>query len=326
MVGPCSGMDLRSSRGSISTGVQGNGVMSADDDMVMRQVLLDPMLTFIDCSLRTLSLADIIKACHSFYTLGEISKARDVLWKYGNETILPSFKRRRDSPNYTESQKTTEDVVKGMSMLDGAGKMPEFAVSPAALTRIPKASPQDASIPSLCAKGWVCLVGGSLLWMSWNGRSRAPPFNESTLDHFFVSDMIFPDISSYFSLHEGDNLSDHSLLVMRLKVGCQYHQFNTRSNRPSNAWHRASDNSIAEYKRVLALLLTEIPIPDAALRCPDPEYCSHREAIALYSVSINAACMAAAEACIPPAKKKKISGWAEHVAPFKEKSVIWHRI
>ncbi|ELT96178.1 hypothetical protein CAPTEDRAFT_185974 [Capitella teleta] len=99
--------------------------------------------------------------------------------------------------------------------------------------------------------------------------------------------------------------------------------FNTRSNRPSIAWHRASDNSIAEYKRVLALLLTEIPIPDAALRCPDQEYCSHREAIALYSVSINAAGMAAAEAFLRRRRKRYR---AEHVAPFKEMSVIWHRI
>lgn len=146
------------------------------------------------------------------------------------------------------------------------------------------------------------------------------------LDHFFVSDMIACDISSYYAVHDGDNLSDHSPVVMRLDIGCQFQQGTPRSHVPKVAWHRATDQNIGEYKQILAMLLNTVECPYDAMDCETPNSCEHRGEIDAYIRNLNAACLAASEVCIPKSRKKRIAGWSEQVKRFKEKSIFWHRI
>ena len=157
-------------------------------------------------------------------------------------------------------------------------------------------------------------------------QSRVAPFNVSILDHFFVSESLLQDIFSVEVLHEGDNLSDHCPLFLRLNIGCHHQQFTAKNHPPKLAWHRATEQNIVEYKQLLALLLSEIHLPHAAFQCEDPAVCTHRDELKQFSTNVNAACMAASLACIPKTKKRKVAGWTERVARFKEKSILWHRI
>ena len=156
--------------------------------------------------------------------------------------------------------------------------------------------------------------------------SRSSPVSKSVIDHFFVSDTIASVISSVHSVHDGDNLSDHVPVVLRLNIGCQFQLSDSRVYTPKHAWHRASDENLAEYKRVMTVLLESIEPPFGPLTCDDPNNCDHRREIDDHVSFLNAACMAASEVCIPKSKRKRVAGWSEHVSRFKEKSIFWHRI
>jgi len=39
---------------------------------------------------------------------------------------------------------------------------------------------------------------------------------------FIVSESLTGTVSDYFAIHEGDNMSNHSLIVMNIKLDVQY--------------------------------------------------------------------------------------------------------
>ena len=137
--------------------------------------------------------------------------------------------------------------------------------------------------------------------------SRVFPFSTSVIDHFFVSDLVASEISSLHSIHDGDNLSDHSPIALHLNIGCQFQHISPRVHLPKPAWHRASAENLGEYKHVLAVLLGTIECPLGALYCDTPHLCEHRGEIDAYITSINAACLAASEVCIPKSKRKRLT-------------------
>jgi len=78
--------------------------------------------------------------------------------------------------------------------------------------------------------------------------------------------------------------------------------------------------------------LHNIDLPYAALLRSDfmCSKCDHRNAISLYAEAITDGCLSAADSCIPrtchPHKSGRIPRWTERVAPFREKSLFWHKL
>ena len=83
---------------------------------------------------------------------------------------------------------------------------------------------------------------------------------------------------------------------------------------------------------VLSYKLHHIHLPSAAILCNDL-LCTNRDhidAISAYADAISDACLSAANGCIPHTchqhSKGRIPGWSERVDPFRQKSLLWHKI
>ena len=78
---------------------------------------------------------------------------------------------------------------------------------------------------------------------------------KSLIDHFVVTYNLLPIVISYKSLHDGDNLSDHSVLSVELSVNIEYaHEQINPAYVPQ--WKKATCDQINEhdeYKRMLDL-------------------------------------------------------------------------
>ena len=157
-------------------------------------------------------------------------------------------------------------------------------------------------------------------------RSRVPPFSSATLDHFLVCDTLQREIVSFRVLHEGDNLSDHCPVILELNLSFVGSAMQPRTHVPRIAWHRAKEQDITDYRRVLTTLLTNVTLPRDAALCTDPATCTHATQLEEHATLIKAACMAAGWASIPRTRKKGVAGWTDMVKPSKERSIFWHRL
>ena len=116
------------------------------------EVTLDPVLTYVIFSLDNSPAENIGRVCSEFYSLEELLRAKEILWKVGDKDALPQYIRRRDSPSRSEIDATVEDIINGMQILDSAGKIPNIAVGPAGLNRIPKSKPAETCTISICER------------------------------------------------------------------------------------------------------------------------------------------------------------------------------
>lgn len=153
------------------------------------------------------------------------------------------------------------------------------------------------------------------------------------LDHFILSGVLFDEaIISADALHDGDNLSDHDPIILKLCLDSKYVSLVERIHCDKIAWHKANDCHIAEYKLSLQSLLSCITIPVEAIACHDPlcKNVNHSLELNTYASAITDACITAANINIPhtgwAGGRKPIPGWTEHVEPVRNKSVFWHKI
>lgn len=126
--------------------------------------------------------------------------------------------------------------------------------------------------------------------------------SKSVIDHFMVSQNLSDSILSYQVLHDGDNLSDHSALVLCLDISIQYHASEQeRSNQfcPHPLWRRATDEQLCNYRDTLNVLLNTIPLPEQLLHCENMICEIHRGDTSKYYDAIIKACVQATELCIP---------------------------
>ena len=156
----------------------------------------------------------------------------------------------------------------------------------------------------------------------------------SVLDHFVVSSVVFDScISSIGVMHDADNHSDHDPMQLTLHMdwNCRLNASSERAFHSRPAWFRASANQIDMYKNKLRDNVNSITLPTAALLCNDVWCCNaqHGETLKKYSSDIIRCCIEAASCTIPhtsTGKGKPVPGWDEYVAPFREKSILWHKM
>ena len=150
--------------------------------------------------------------------------------------------------------------------------------------------------------------------------------SQSIIDHFLISDQLSQCVLKYESIHEGDNLSDHCPLVLELNVLVDYDVPRPRCYVRKPNWKTATDVDILAYKGRLHSLLENINIPRSILYCTDLLCKTHGHDIDSYYNDIISACDTAASRCIPASGKFRLAGWNDHVKPYRDQSIFWHRL
>ena len=151
----------------------------------------------------------------------------------------------------------------------------------------------------------------------------------SILDHFLLSGSLYENsVSNVSVLHEIDNSSDHEPIVLQLSLEVKCIGFCQRIHTPHVSWVKATDSDCSNYRSTLSHLLNCIALPVDTLLCTDLmcRDVSHFNAMNAYAKNITAACLNAAESCIPHTCSRKSSGrlpgWSERVHPLRDKSLF----
>ena len=155
----------------------------------------------------------------------------------------------------------------------------------------------------------------------------------SYIDHFLLSPILFDTaVLDSRAIHSVDNTSDHEPLILQLNFKTDILQVNDKTHVARPSWVRAKARDIENYRTLLSDQLRSVYLPVEALACSNLQ-CSneaHLRDIDLYSLSLNKACVTAAENAIPfsspPALGGRIPGWNERAKPLREKSILWHNI
>ena len=157
----------------------------------------------------------------------------------------------------------------------------------------------------------------------------------SILDHFMMDSELLKVVQDAGALHLGDNLSRHSPIMIKLKLGLLPKREKVevaKLRRP--AWYKAGEVEREAFKLEMRIRLQMLNMPEC-LHCTDPhckaeDHSSSRDG---YMLDVMGALIECSHSTIPMAggkevkqKQESIPGWNEMVEPHKEKAVLWHSI
>ena len=155
--------------------------------------------------------------------------------------------------------------------------------------------------------------------------------NKSCIDHFIVSKNLSSHVESYKVLHEGDNLSDHSPIVLGLAIPVDYASNKTPQQCKSKSqWFRSSSVDKNYYKFCLDSSLSKLGLPINAICC-SVYGCSninHQEEIQQFHDDIYSSCVNASVQAIPQSSSssKSVPGWNDIVEEHRERALFWHQL
>jgi hypothetical protein len=158
----------------------------------------------------------------------------------------------------------------------------------------------------------------------------------SFIYHFIVSAAVNESfLDTCFVKHDGENLSDHDPIVMSLNIDWNFIARAPRHYTDKCIWHKASEQSLLMYKHVLKPNLSAVQLPIDAITCHDVA-CNNKTHFSTLnddSIALINACLEAASHATPRNSRSNgdrcsafLPGWNEHVAPLRDKSVLWHDI
>ena len=150
--------------------------------------------------------------------------------------------------------------------------------------------------------------------------------SKSIVDHFFLSELLFLSINEYRSLDDGDNLSDHSPLLLKLSIPVVATQSLLKSEFHKKAsWNRATENDLNRYRSALRERLTTLEVPHHVMQCN--ELCrAHDAEIEQYHNNIIEICLESADRAIPKCRKRAKAAWLELVKPSQNEAIFWNKI
>ena len=154
--------------------------------------------------------------------------------------------------------------------------------------------------------------------------------SRSCLDHFIVSDSLYDSITKCHVLHDGDNLSDHSVVYLVVAVDVTHSIVETEFVNKT-LWWKATNEHLQTYMSNLDNLLSQINIPVDTIACRDRTcmIAVHSDDIQKYHDDIIRCCLDASQH-IPVSQNKPsqagIPGWNEHVRQYRESAMFWHRL
>ena len=104
--------------------------------------------------------------------------------------------------------------------------------------------------------------------------------------HFLVNERLVLLVAECRVLHSGDNMSRHSPIPLKLRVGDIPIRKKVCSSVPRRtAWNKATQENIEQYKDDLKDKLDEMLLPDSMScvdsHCRDPAHSSDRESVML---------------------------------------------
>ena len=103
--------------------------------------------------------------------------------------------------------------------------------------------------------------------------------NKSLIDHLCVSKRIFESVISFVRCDDGDNLSDHLPLILKISTKINYDgslDNNNECQKVKINWGDANEQNIEDYIICLDKLLNEIDIPFNALNCLNVKCTLHK--------------------------------------------------
>ena len=154
----------------------------------------------------------------------------------------------------------------------------------------------------------------------------------SVIDHFILSENLFAGVSEYYSLHDGDNTSDHQPVLLHLPVRTECIDRPPMSRQSTKTkWETASQNDLNAYKNELQAKLADITLPRNAIDCQDLKCSQHLEEIQRYYDDILQACISAADCTVGRRQNRtrnlpRRPGWNNYVQPYKERAIFWHAL
>ena len=176
----------------------------------------------------------------------------------------------------------------------------------------------------------------------WKGRMvdhthvHTDGISTSVIDHFLVSRQLLELVENCGPVHRGDNLSRHSAIFLRLRLGEVRRQQAAAQPRPRRmpAWDRATSEELHGYTVELQRRLQAVQCPGSLLHCQDPQ-CEEPSHSAERDSSVLDLLMAMVEtsySCLPLTGRAgggmgrdAIPGWSAEVEPFRLESNTCYR-
>ena len=158
----------------------------------------------------------------------------------------------------------------------------------------------------------------------------------SILDNFLVNERLLNYIEDAGVIHLGDNLSRHSPVMLKLKIGDiplkPMRKEITRPRRPD--WFKATTEDVDEYTMIVENKLSQLICPESLLcsdvHCSDEQHRLDRDG---HVVDVLTSVVEASHSAIPLTKKARakgsspsIPGWKQQVEPFRQDAMFWHSI
>ena len=158
----------------------------------------------------------------------------------------------------------------------------------------------------------------------------------SILDNFLVNERLLDLIEDAGVIHLGDNLSRHSPIMIKLKIGAiplkPDRREEPKARRP--AWYKATTEDIDEYTEVLDEHLGNLMYPESLfctdVHCTDQQ---HRQDRDDHVLDVLTSLVESSFSAVPLSKtsrprdsSSRIPGWKDHVEPFRQDSLFWHSV
>ena len=104
-----------------------------------RKMLVQPLLSYIICSLQHESEDTVKKAVFQSFTHDEILEAKEKYWEFSGEERLGKFPKRIDTVNRTAKEAHVSDIVHKLKQYTGKGWAPTICImEPYSLRKIPE--------------------------------------------------------------------------------------------------------------------------------------------------------------------------------------------
>jgi exonuclease III len=159
---------------------------------------------------------------------------------------------------------------------------------------------------------------------------------KSTLDHFLISSELKGRVISYNTLDDGDNLSDHSPILLSMSMDNEVHNLVNSTEhvfRSRPKWCTASHEDVMSYQNIMDKNLSALKVPIGAVHCKDYNCVKHNNELQIYHDSLIKVCLEAASISIPFTKDNtcksnvsNIPGWSEYVEGLRQTSLFWHKL